>query len=794
MEKCCIMLSKRVQMLRDQSIKTEPYISTERAELITDFYQSGGADTYSIPVSRALAFKHILQNKEIYIGDGELIIGERGNEPRATPTYPELCCHTIEDLEACHNRVRSRFNVSEETKEIYREEIIPFWRGKTMRERVFSSMSDEWMIAFEAGIFTEFMEQRAPGHAILDDKIYTRGLNDFIQDIDNRIEAIDFYNDPEAYSKNEELKAIRIAAEAIIEFAQRHAELASELALAEQDPVRKSELEKIAEICSHVPVNKPRNFWEALQSYWFIHLGVITELNVWDSFNPGRLDLNLYPFYKEELESGAIDRDFTKELLQCFWIKFHNQPAPPKVDITEEQSGTYQDFTLINTGGLTIKGEDAVNELSYLLLEVCEEMQLIMPSLCIQLSKENPEEFLLRAVDVVSTGLGQPSMFNTDVIIKEFLRMGKTIEDARKGGPSGCVTVGSFGSESVILTGYMNWPKILEITLNNGIDPRTDTKVGLETGNPSDFTSFEDLFKAFGRQLRYFIDLKIRGNNFIERLYALHMPSPFMSLLMDDCITNAKDYHDGGSRYNSTYIQGVGMGTITDSLAAIKYHIFDEINLSMDELLTALKTNFENARPLQKMLSNKTPKYGNDDDYADAIAQQVFQVYFENLDGRPNTKGGEYRVNLLPTTVHIYFGQVTGATPNGRHEGEPLSDGISPSHGADTNGPTAVLKSVAKIDHSKTGGTLLNQKFMPAVLANKEGRGKLASLVRSYFSLGGHHIQFNVINRETLQEAQEHPENYGNLIVRVAGYSDYFVNLGKDLQDEIIARTTHDKI
>ena len=788
------MLSKRVQMLRDQSIGTEPYISTERAELITDFYQSGGADTYSIPVARALAFKYILQNKEIYIGDGELIVGERGNEPRATPTYPELCCHTIEDLEACHNRVRSRFNVSEETKEIYREEIIPFWLGKTMRERVFSSMSNEWMSAFEAGIFTEFMEQRAPGHAILDDKIYVRGLNDFIQDIDDRIEAIDFYNDSDAYSKNEELKAIRIAAEAIISFAERHSELAYELSQTESDPIRKKELERIADICSHVPANTPRDFWEALQSYWFIHLGVITELNVWDSFNPGRLDLNLYPFYKEGLESGLMDTNFARELLQCFWIKFHNQPAPPKVDITEEQSGTYQDFTLINTGGLTIKGEDAVNELSYLLLEVCEEMQLIMPSLCIQLSENNPEEFLLRAVDVVSTGLGQPSMFNTDVIIKEFLRMGKTLEDARKGGPSGCVTVGSFGSESVILTGYMNWPKILEITLNNGIDPLTGIKVGIETGDPYDFKSFEELFEAFSKQLRYFIDLKIRGNNVIERLYALHIPSPFMSLLMDDCIKQAKDYHDGGSRYNSTYIQGVGMGTITDSLAAIKYHVFDKADLPMEKLLTALESNFEHDKPLQKILSNKTPKYGNDDDYADALAQEVFRVYFENLDGRPNTKGGEYRVNLLPTTVHIYFGQVTGATPDGRCMGEPLSDGISPSHGADTNGPTAVLKSVAKIDHSKTGGTLLNQKFMPEVLANEEGREKFASLVRSYFSLGGHHIQFNVISRETLQAAQEHPENYGNLIVRVAGYSDYFVNLGKDLQDEIIARTTHDKI
>jgi formate C-acetyltransferase len=781
--------TERIRRLREQSLSTNPYISTDRAELVTDFYQSGGADNLSIPVARARAFRYILLNKEIYVGEDELIVGERGPSPRATPTYPELCCHTISDLEACNNRVRSRFIASDDTKEVYREDIIPFWLGRTIRERVFAAMSDEWMLAFEAGVYTEFMEQRAPGHAILDDKIYRRGINDFIQDIDVRLDEIDFYNDNEAYSKEQELKAIRIAAKAIIEFAQRHADKAKELAESEANPERKRELEKIAEVCNHVPANAPRNFWEALQAYWFVHLGVIIELNVWDSFNPGRLDVNLYPFYKSDFDEGLMTRDFAKELLQCFWIKFHNQPAPPKVDITEEQSGTYQDFTLINTGGLTIDGKDAVNDLSYLLLEVCEEMQLIMPSVCIQISEKNPEAFLLKAVDVVSTGLGQPSMFNTDVIIEEFLRMGKSVEDARMGGPSGCVTIGAFGKESVILTGYMNWPKILEITLNNGNDPASGKMVGIETGDPKNFSSYDKLFEAFKKQLKYFVDLKIKGNNIIERLYAQYMPSPFMSLLMDDCIMQAKDYHDGGSRYNSTYIQGVGMGTLADSLSAMKYHVYDKKTLSMVDLLTAMNEDFEGHEPVRQMLVNKSPAYGNDDDYADSIALSVFDGYFDVLDGRPNTKGGEYRVNLLPTTVHIYFGQVTGATPNGRKSGKPLSDGVSPSHGADTKGPTAVIKSVAKIDHSRTGGTLLNQKLMPDIVADEEGRSKLAHLVRAYFKLGGHHIQFNVIERDTLLEAQQNPEKYRDLIVRVAGYSDYFVNLGKPLQDEIISRT-----
>ncbi len=783
------MISERVQRLREQSVQTEPYISTERAELLTEFYKNSEADSLSAPIRRALAFKYILANKAVYIGEGELVVGERGHAPKATPTYPELCCHTLEDLEVLNSRERTPFKVSKDAKRVFQNKIIPFWEGKTMRERVFAAMSDEWTRAFSAGVFTEFMEQRAPGHAILDDKIYYRGLLDFKEEIKLRLDQIDHSNDADAHMKEEQLKAMAITADAIITFAQRHAEKARELAQKEADPQRRTELEKIAKVCSHVPANPPRDFWEALQAYWFVHLGVILELNVWDSFNPGRLDQHLLPFYTQGLEDRTLTRESARELLQCFWVKFNNQPAPPKVDITVEQSGTYQDFALINVGGLKEDGADAVNSLSYLILDVCEEMQLIQPSTCIQLSRENPDEFLVRALEVVKAGFGQPSIFNTDVIIQEFLRAGKSLEDARAGGPSGCVTVSAFGKESCILTGYCNWPKILELTLNNGVDPQSGVQIGLQTGDPTSFESFDQLVEAYRKQLHHFIDIKIKGNNLIERLYAEHMPAPFMSLLFDDCIAKARDYHDGGPRYNSTYIQGVGLGTLTDSLSALKYNIFDKSKLTMKELLVALKDNFDGAEELRQGLLNSTPKFGNDDDYADSIAHLAFESYFEAVDGRPNTKGGEYRINLLPTTVHIYFGQITGATPDGRRRGGPLSDGISPSQGADKLGPTAVIKSVAKIDHVKTGGTLLNQKLTPRLLATDEGIEKLGYLIRTYFKLGGHHIQFNVVDAETLKEAQEHPERYRDLIVRVAGYSDYFVGLGRALQDEIISRT-----
>ena len=781
-------MNERVSKLREQSVQTRPYISTERAELITDFYKKDLLLCVSVPVFRAMAFRDIMENKTICINAGELIVGERGPAPKATYTYPELCCHTMEDLRVLNSREKTSFVVSEEVRRVYEQKIIPFWSGKTMRQKVFEAMNDQWHRAFEAGVFTEFMEQRSPGHAILDDKIYHRGLLDFKQDIAESRAKLDYFNDPQAYNKEQELKAMEICVEAIITFARRYADKARELSQKETDPVRKKELSHIAEICMHVPAHAPRTFHEALQSYWFVHLAIITELNTWDSFNPGRLDQHLYPFYKKEVKEGTMTSPQAEELLQCFWIKFNNQPAPPKVAITEEQSSTYTDFALINVGGLKLDGTDAVNEISYMILDVVEQMRLSQPSACIQLSPKNPDRFLKRACRVIRTGFGQPSVFNTDVIIKEMLQNRKTMADARAGGPSGCVEISAFGKESCTLTGYCNWPKIFELACNNGLDPRDGRQIGPQTGCLCDFTSFEQLMEAYKKQLKYFIDLKIQANNVIERLYANYMPSPVMSLVVDDCISRARDYHDGGPRYNTTYIQGVGIGTLTDAMAAVKFHVFDQKAVTAEQLQEALRSDFQGHDLLRQKLLNRTPKYGNDDDYADRIAMEVFDAYYDVLHDRPNTKGGHYRVNLLPTTVHVYFGSVVGALPNGRKAGQPISDGISPTQGADTKGPTAIIKSAAKIDHARTGGTLLNMKFNPQVLAG-DGIDKLADLIRAYFKLDGHHIQFNVIEAQTLIEAQKHPDQNRDLIVRVAGYSDYFVDLGRNLQNEIISRT-----
>jgi len=785
-------MKERIRKLRERSVSTRPYITPERAVLITEFYTGEGANqSSSTPVKRALALKYLLEHKQIFIGDGELIVGERGPAPKAVPTYPEICCHSLQDLEILNSRKKIPYAVDEGTKRVYKEKIIPFWRGRSIRDIILGQMSEEWKAAYEAGVFTEFLEQRAPGHTVLDDKIYRKGLLDFKKDIKKSMRSLDFLTDPEAYKRMEELKAMEIVADALICYAKRHADKVKEMQKKEKDAARKKELQRIADVCTRVPANAPRDFWEALQYYWFVHLGVISELNPWDAFNPGRLDQHLYPFYKEGLEQGTLTREKAEELLQLFWIKFNNQPAPPKVGITAEESSTYNDFALINTGGVKADGSDGVNKLSYLILDVVEEMRLMQPSSMVQISKKTPDSFLKKAVCVIREGFGQPSVFNTDAIIQELLRQGKSIEDARNGGASGCVETGAFGKESYILTGYFSMPKILEITLNNGLDPRTKRNIGLETGDPAEFGFFDEVINAFQRQLNYFVDVKIKGNNVIERLYAEHLPAPLLSLLIDDCISKGKDYNDGGARYNTNYIQGVGLGTITDSLTAIKYEVFDKKNVRMKELLSALKANFDGHENLRQMLLNKTPKYGNDDDYADQIMRTVFEIYYGAVDGRPNTKGGYHRINLLPTTVHVYFGKVLGATPDGRKAGEPVSEGVSPVQGADRRGPTAVIKSVSKIDHLRTGGTLLNQKFAPELLEDEQGMDKLGHLIRTYFRLDGHHIQFNVISADTLREAQKHPEKYTDLLVRVAGYSDYFVDLSTELQNEIIKRTEH---
>jgi formate C-acetyltransferase len=783
-------MNERISRLREESFSLRPSFSAERAVLTTEFHREW-LGKVSTPVLRAMNFRNLCQRKSIWIGPGELIVGERGPRPKAVSSFPELTCHSEEDLRVLDSRPMTSYAVSEEDVRAYRETVIPFWKGRSMRERAFAEIPEDWKALYGAGLFTEFMEQRAPGHTALDGKIYRKGLRAFREDIARSRQGIDWAADREALARDEELTAMDIACEGAIIFAERHAALAEELAAAEADPGRAAELRKIASACRRVPAEPPRDFHEALQMYWFVHLGTITELNGWDAMSPGHLDQHLGPFYREDLAAGRLDRDGAKELLAAFWIKVNNTPAPPKVGVTAAESGTYNDFTNINLGGLDREGKDASNEVSFLCLEVLDELQLLQPQANVQVSDATPDSLLRAAARVIRRGSGYPSLFNADEVVAAMVGMGKDPGDAREGGTSGCIETGAFGKEAYLLHGYLNLPKILELALFDGVDPASGKRIGLPTGGAGALGDFEAVWAAFERELRHVVDLKIRVSDRLDRLFARDAPAPFLSVLIDDCVARGRDYYDGGARYNTDYIQCCGLGTVTDSLSAIRTHAFGG-GTTLRDITEAMAKDWKGAEALRLRLSNKTPRFGNDEDGADEMAGRLFRTLLEVVDGRPSPRGGTWRIDLLSTTCHVYFGLRTGASPDGRHAGLPISDGASPAQGADRHGPTAVARSLAKLDISKTGGSLLNLRFLPKSLEGEEGVDRLAAYARTYFRMGGHHVQFNVVDTETLREAQKAPERHRDLLVRVAGYSDYFVDLDRNHQEEIISRTAQE--
>ena len=790
-QKAAAPSSERVKRLRDASFDQHPSISIERALLETEFYREHEGKL-PMPVLRGANFKHLCENKTIYIGKDELIVGERGPFPKAVSTFPELTCHSRHDFEVLTTRAQQNYTVSSADMDIYEKEVEPYWRGRCMRDKLFERMPEAWNLLYEAGTFTEFGEQRALGHTSLDNLIYQKGALDMKKDIAEARAKLDFINDPEATAKDEQLQGMDISCDAVIIFAERHADLAEKLAAEEKDETRKAELLKIADVCRWVPAHAPRDFWEAVQMYWFVHLATITELNGWDAMSPGHLDQHLGPFYEKGIADGTLTRDQAKELLACLFIKVNNTPAPPKVGVTAKESGTYNDFTNINLAGLKRDGTDGSNEVTYICLELFNELRLLQPQGNIQVSERTPDNVIRAAARVFRNGMGYPSVFNADMVIQEQTRVGKTLEDAREGGTSGCIETGCSGKEAYLLHGYLNVPKLLEYALSNGVDLLTGKQVSIKTGELSEFKTFDDLYAAFEKQMAYVVDTKIGVDNYLRYQYATNMAATYLSCVIRDCIQNGKDYYNGGPRYNSDYIQCCGIGTITDSLSAIKKHVYDEGTYTLQELVDAMKANWEGHEAMRLTLWNKTPFFGNDDDYADDIMRRVYDRLFRNIDGKHSILGPTYHLNMLSTTCHNYFGQKLAATPNGRFSGMPESDGTSPSHGADRHGPTAVVKSLGKMDQVKSGGTLLNQRFLPSVLAGEEGIEGVKNLIRAYFKLGGHHIQFNVVDEATLRDAQAHPDNYRGLLVRVAGYSDYFVDLDNYQQEEIIARNAQE--
>lgn len=783
------MMTERIARLRQQSFSAKPSVSAQRAVIMTEVY-SKFEGSVPIPVLRALSFRELCERKTIYIGIDDLIVGERGPYPKATPTYPELTCHSVEDLEILRSRPMTSFDVSNETIETYRTQVIPYWRGRSIRDQAFSDLPEQWSSMYRNAVFTEFMEQRAAGHTALDGLLYHKGLRTIKAEVCMVLAALA----PESSGyegKKAELEAMAIACDAAIRFAERHAELADQMASECSDRSRADELRLIAATCRKVPAEAPETFIEAVQAYWFVHLGTITELNGWDAMSPGHFDQHLEPFYKRDTAAGRLTYEQAREILSAFWIKVNNTPAPPKVGVTAAESGTYNDFTNIDLGGLKADGTDGSSELTTLMLEVQDELRLLQPQANLQVSNRTPDWILEAACKEARKGAGYPSLFNADEIVLAQVAMGKSLADARGGGTSGCVETGCFGKEAYILHGYLNGPKLLALALNNGKDPQSGECLGPATGNPETFSCFEDVYQAWMHQLKNAVDCKHGIDNQLAEMYGRLMPAPFLSLYIQDCVQNARDYYCGGARYNTDYIQCTGLGTTVDSLSVIKTLVFDTGKTSMQELCSALSSDWNGYDRLRALARNKVPLFGNDDEQADALAVRVFNSFMEVLEGRRSWRGGSYHADFLSTTCHVYFGSRTAATPDGRKAGEPISDGTSPSHGADRIGPTAVMNSLARLDQARSGGTLLNQRFSPGALAGEQGVVKLAALVRGYFRQGGHHVQFNVVDAKTLQAAKARPEDYRNLLVRVAGYSDYFVDLDEHHQDEIISRTAH---
>ena len=780
--------SERIRALRKRSVDALPSLSMERAVLLTEAYQRFEG-TCSAPVLRGKVFLHLMEHRTLHLEKDTLIAGEKGHKPWAAPTFPELCCHSLDDLSNMNDRAHVFFKVSDEDKKIQEEVIIPYWQDRAMMTRMNAALPNTWQDLFNAGLFTEFLMQRGPGHTVADGKIYQKGYVDFIDDIEKEIDKLDFNEDMEALNKREELEGMKLVCQGMIVMGERYAKKARAMAKEENDPFWKEELLKLAAVCDVVPAQAPKTFRQALQMYWFTHIGVTLEMNNWDAYSPGKLDQHLEPFYDREIKDQTLSKEEARELLEALWIQFNNQPAPPKVGITLKESATYTDFCNINTGALRPDGSSGVSEVSYLILEVMDEMRLVQPSSNVQISRKTPEIFLRKAAAISRKGWGQPAFYNSEAIIQELLNMGKSLDDARESGiASGCVETGTAGKEAYVLTGYLNIPKIFELVLFRGYDHYTRKQVGLDLGDPRQFKNYDELFDAFVKQLKYVVDIKVAGNNLIERMYMTHMPVPLLSVITDDCIKKGVDYNAGGARYNTSYIQCVGISTITDSLSAMKTLVFEEQSADVAAFIDACQADFVGYDALYERI-DRTPKYGNDDERADDILVEVAEKLQAVIAGRDTPKGAKTVVEFLPTTSHIYFGQVMQASPNGRKKGKPLADGISPEKGADRKGPTAVIRSAARLDQLKTGGALLNQKFSPSVVEGEQGLSNMAALIRSYFVMDGHHIQFNVIDRQTLIDAQMNPKEYKDLIVRVAGYSDYFNNLDKALQDEIIERT-----
>lgn len=782
--------SPRVEKLRKAILEAIPTVCIERGRLVTEAYRENESDPMLI--KRAKALDKVLRNMTIFINEGDLLVGNQSSMLRCPPIYPENFVGWMNNEEEIERMEKRKQNPLRIPKEIRNElkEIASYWKGKTLYERCYAVFPEEVKLARRSLCFSISHEKNAIGHCVLDYKmLLEKGYNGIKKDIQSRLDNLDL-TDPEDLKKREFSQASLIICDAVIAFAERYSILAKELAENEKNTERKNELIKISEICKKVPANPAESFYEAVQSVFLAHLVTMIETNAY-SISFGRFDQYMYPYYKKDIENGVISKEEAQEILNCFWCKTNEIHH---VDDSESVvfHGGHPYGQHLTVGGVTREGEDATNELSYMCLEAHETVEGYQPDFSVRIHKNSPYEFQKRAAEVIKKGLGLPHIFNDDVLIPSLLNRGLPLEEARNYTPTGCVENSTEKCWTRANGGWFNYPKIIELTLNEGKCVMTGKQVSVKSKKPKDIKTFEEFMEVFKHHLEHVVKLHVTWSNLIDEVHAQLMPEPAVSIFIHDCIKKGKDVTQGGARYNFTSPLMVGIATVADSLAAIKKLVYEEKEISLEELRKALEADFKGYEFLRAKLINKVPKYGNDDNYVDELAKIATNMFCDEFEKYKNTRGGKYQVGYWSITANFSLGNGTGATPDGRKAGEPLSDSISPNNGKDTNGITASLRSAAKLDQWRaSNGTVLNRHITPSELEGEDKMNKFIQLVRSYFDMGGSNIAFNVISADTLREAQKKPEEYSDLLVKVAGYAAFFVELGKPAQDALIERTEH---
>jgi len=783
-------ITPRVKKLRDDLLSVKREICVDRALLVTQSYQETEGEPTVI--RRAKGLSNVLDNMTINIFDKELIVGNQASNRSYGILFPDMAWKWI-DKEIDTFATRAEYFLVPDKKKKKIRDILPYWKGRSVQDYIYGQLTDELKAAIQANVFDVGLHlSKGPGHFLLDyKKLFKKGFNGIIAEIESKIAKTDWAGDPEAIHRYNFLTAVKITCNAAIRFSQRYATLARGFAAIEDDSRRRQELIEIAEICERVPAKPARNFREALQSFWFVQLIPHID-NDGTAISPGRFDQYMYPFYKNDLEMGRVNMAQAQELIDCLWVKFNEvlQIWP------EEDTKSFGGFPIsqnLIVGGLNEEGEDVTNPLSFMCLEATRRLGLPQPALSVRLHQNSPYDFVKRVVETIKAGSGMPAVYNDEVIIPALQNRGVTLEDARNYAIIGCVEPHAIGKACTWSNAaYFNFGKCLELGLNNGVCRLTNKQVGPETGRLEDFKTFDEVQQAVEAQIRYWVDRMIATFNVIEQTHRQHVTLPFKSSLTNDCIARGKDVLNGGAVYNFAGVQGVGIANIANGLAAIKKLAFKKGKVTLKELQEALDNNFEGKESLRQLLINGAPKYGNDDDYVDKFARRISQVYCTTVGQYKNSRGGPFQPGLYPNSANVPLGEKVGATPDGRKSKTPLADGISPSQGTDKNGPTAVFKSVAKLDHFlASNGTLLNMKFNPILLKDERGLEKFASLIRGYFQLKAQHVQFNIIDAATLRDAQKHPEKHVNLVVRVAGYTAFFNDINKEIQNDIISRTEH---